>query len=99
MPSLAATAVESQTSFEAILEILIGFYFKKAPQFHFQLEFEAQNRSIILQRQDQQASVMVDGERLYLKYFAQKLHKGSAQDFYPKLTLVYYSGSAAVFSS
>lgn len=77
---------------EAIIQILIGFYFEKMPQFEFRMEFEAQNRVIVLQRKDRRTSVMVDGEHLPLDQFAKRLRDGPAQVFYPELTLVYYSG-------
>lgn len=77
---------------EAILHILIGAYFKKAPRFDFRLEFEAQNRRIVLTGQDRRLSVFVDGDRKPLEYFAGRLRDGAAQVYYPELTLVYYSG-------
>ncbi|MEO6994405.1 MAG: AAA family ATPase [Lacunisphaera sp.] len=77
---------------EAILQILIGCYFEKAPQFEFRLEFEAQNRAVVLQREGDRTSVTVDGERMPLDHFAKRLRDGPAQVFYPELTLVYYSG-------
>lgn len=77
---------------EAIIQILIGCYFEKAPQFEFRLEFEAQNRVVVLQREGRRTSVMVDGERMPLDHFAKRLRDGPAQVFYPELTLVYYSG-------
>ena len=77
---------------EAIIQILIGCYFKKAPQFEFRLEFEAQNRIVVLQQEGRQVSVMVDGARMPLDHFAKRLRDGPAQVFYPELTLVYYSG-------
>jgi energy-coupling factor transporter ATP-binding protein EcfA2 len=77
---------------EAIIQILIGFYFKKVPQFEFRFEFEAQNRVVVLQREGRRTSVMVDGERMPMDHFAERLRDGSAQVFYPELTLVYYSG-------
>lgn len=77
---------------EAIIQILIGCYFEKAPQFQFRLEFEAQNRLVVLQREGRRASVMVDGERMHLGHFAKRLRDGPAQVFYPELTLIYYSG-------
>lgn len=77
---------------EAIIQILIGFYFEKPPRFNFRLEFEAQNRLVVLQREGRQAAVTVDGTRLSLGRFAERLRDGSAQVFYPELTLIYYSG-------
>jgi energy-coupling factor transporter ATP-binding protein EcfA2 len=77
---------------EGILQILIGFYFEKPPAFEFHLEFDAQNRCIVLQRQDGRISVLVDGERVSIDHFARRLRDGPAQVFYPELTLVYYSG-------
>lgn len=77
---------------EAILQILIGCYFEKAPQFEFRLEFEAQNRVVVLQREGRRTFVTVDGERVPLDHFAKRLRDGPAQVFYPELTLVYYSG-------
>jgi len=77
---------------EAIIQILIGCYFEKAPSFEFRLEFEAQNRVVVLQREGRRTSVNVDGERVPLDHFAKRLRDGPAQVFYPELTLVYYSG-------
>lgn len=77
---------------EAIIQILIGCYFEKAPHFEFRLEFETQNRNIILQREGRRASVTVDGARMALDHLAKRLRDGPAQVFYPELTLVYYSG-------
>ena len=77
---------------EALLHILVGCYFEKAPPFDFSLEFEAQNRAVTLQRKRRSTSVMVDGERMPLDHFARRLRDGPAQVFYPELTLVYYSG-------
>jgi ABC-type lipoprotein export system ATPase subunit len=77
---------------EAIIQILIGCYFKRVPQFEFRFEFEAQNRVVVLQRKGRGTSVMVDGERIPLDHFAKRLRDGPAQVFYPELTLVYYSG-------
>jgi energy-coupling factor transporter ATP-binding protein EcfA2 len=77
---------------EAILQILIGVYFKSPPPFDFQFQFEAQNRRVSLRGKDRRLSVVVDGEDKPLEYFAQRLRDGEAQVFYPELTLVYYSG-------
>jgi ABC-type cobalamin/Fe3+-siderophores transport system ATPase subunit len=77
---------------EAILQILIGCYFEKSPRFNFRLEYQAQNRAVILQREGRSFSVIVDNERLPLDRFAKRLREGPAQVFYPELTLVYYSG-------
>lgn len=77
---------------EAVIQILIGCYFEKAPRFDFRLEFEAQNRMVVLQREGRRTSVRVDGERMPLYHFARRLRDGPAQVFYPELTLVYYSG-------
>jgi energy-coupling factor transporter ATP-binding protein EcfA2 len=77
---------------EAIIQILIGCYFEKAPRFEFTLEFEAQNRLVVLQRKGTRTSVTVDGERMPLDHFSKRLRDGPAQVFYPELTLVYYSG-------
>ena len=77
---------------EAIIQILIGCYFEKAPQFEFRLEFEAQNRLVVLQREGRRASVTVDGEHMPMDHFAKRLRDGPAQVFYPELTLIYYSG-------
>ncbi len=77
---------------EAIIQILVGCYFEKPPRFEFRLEFEAQNRVVVLQREGRRTSVMVDGQRMALDHFAKRLRDGPAQVFYPELTLVYYSG-------
>jgi energy-coupling factor transporter ATP-binding protein EcfA2 len=77
---------------EALLHILVGCYFEKAPQFEFTLEFEAQNRAVTLQRKGRRTSVMVDGASMPLDRFAKRLRDGPAQGCYPELTLVYYSG-------
>jgi energy-coupling factor transporter ATP-binding protein EcfA2 len=77
---------------EAILHILIGFYFKKSPPFNFRFEFEAQERRVTLEGQDRKLSVHVDGESKSIEYFAERLRDGSGQVYYPELTFVYYSG-------
>lgn len=77
---------------EAILQILIGCYFEKAPQFEFRLEFEAQNRVVVLQREGRRTLVTVDNESMSLDHFSKRLRDGPAQVFYPELTIVYYSG-------
>jgi energy-coupling factor transporter ATP-binding protein EcfA2 len=77
---------------EAIIQILIGCYFEKAPRFEFRLEFEAQNRVVVLQREGRRTSVTLDGDGFPLDRFAKRLREGPAQVFYPELTLVYYSG-------
>ncbi len=77
---------------EAIIQILIGCYFEKAPPFDFRLEFEAQNRVVVLQKEGRRTTVTVDGERMPLDHFARRLRDGPAQVFYPELTLIYYSG-------
>lgn len=77
---------------EAIIQIMIGFYFEKAPPFTFRFEFEAQNRVVVLQKEGRGLLVMVDGERMPVDHFARRLREGDAQVFYPELTLVYYSG-------
>lgn len=77
---------------EAIIQILIGCYFSKPPRFNFKLEFEAQNRLIMLQREGRNTIITVDGTRLPLDRFAERLRDGFAQVFYPELTLIYYSG-------
>ncbi len=77
---------------EAILQILIGFYFEKAPLFDFRFEFEAHNREVVLQRDGRRTSVIVDDELMALDHFAKRLRDGPAQVFYPELTIVYYSG-------
>jgi|688.fasta_scaffold108647_3 energy-coupling factor transporter ATP-binding protein EcfA2 len=77
---------------EAIIHILIGFYFKKPPMFEFRLEYEAQNRSIVLQRDSGLPAVIVDGLQLSMEHFAARLRDGPGQVFYPELTFIYYSG-------
>lgn len=77
---------------EAILHILIGVYFKKAPPFDFVFEFEAQSRKVVLKGEGQALSVQVDDEKKPLEFFAGCLRDGSSQVYYPELTLVYYSG-------
>src|SRR5687768_7664474 len=77
---------------EAILLILIGCYFERAPRFEFTLEFEAQSRLVELRRAGGRVSVLVDGQSMPLDHFARRLRDGPAQVFYPELTLVYYSG-------
>ncbi|HRB14892.1 MAG TPA: AAA family ATPase [Nitrospira sp.] len=77
---------------EAILHILLGVYFKKAPPFDFMFEFEAQNRRITLESDNRKMTVMVDGEEKSLRFFADRLREGAAQVYYPEVTLVYYSG-------
>lgn len=77
---------------EAILHILIGAYFKKPPPFDFRFEFEAQHRRVSLTCEGLKLSVLVDGDRKPLEFFADRLRDGAAQVYYPELTLVYYSG-------
>lgn len=77
---------------EAILHILIGVYFKKAPPFNFSFQFEAQRRLVMLKGEDHKLSVWVDGDRKHLAYFAAQLRGGTFQVYYPELTFVYYSG-------
>jgi energy-coupling factor transporter ATP-binding protein EcfA2 len=77
---------------EAILHVLIGVFFQKAPPFDFSLEFEAQGRHVLLVGEDRKLAVYVDGERKTLKFFATRLRDGAAQVYYPELTFVYYSG-------
>jgi len=77
---------------EAILHILIGFYFTKSPPFDFRFEFEAQERRVTLEGDNRKLSVRVDGESKSIEYFAERLRDGSGQVYYPELTLVYYSG-------
>ena len=71
---------------EAIIQILIGCYFARAPQFEFRFEFEAQNRVVVLQREGRRTSVTVDGVSMPLEYFSKRLRDGPAQVFYPELT-------------
>lgn len=77
---------------EAIIQILIGCYFKKAPKFNFRIEFESPERVIVLQREGSRVAVIVDGEQIPLGQFAERLQDGQKQDLYPGLTLIYYSG-------
>jgi ABC-type Mn2+/Zn2+ transport system ATPase subunit len=77
---------------EAIIQILIGFYFEKPPKFQFKLEFVTQNREVVLERILTSVQIHVDGERIPLDAFARRLRDGQAQVFYPELTLIYYSG-------
>jgi energy-coupling factor transporter ATP-binding protein EcfA2 len=77
---------------EAILHILIGVYFKKAPPFDFNFQFESQQRHVTLQGQGQKLSVEVDGIPISIEYFTQRLRDGPSQVYYPELTFVYYSG-------
>jgi energy-coupling factor transporter ATP-binding protein EcfA2 len=44
---------------EALLHILIGFYFKKSPPFDFGFEFEAQERKVLLEGKDHRLCVRV----------------------------------------
>jgi energy-coupling factor transporter ATP-binding protein EcfA2 len=78
---------------EAMLHILIGFYFKQSPPFDFRFDFEAQERKVTLEGEDRGLSVRVDGESKSLDYFAERLRGGPAQVFYLELTFVYYSGA------
>lgn len=77
---------------EAILHILIGVYFKKAPPFNFEFRFESHRRQVTLRGEDGRLSSVVDGERVPLNYFAERLRGGPTQVYYPELTFVYYSG-------
>jgi len=77
---------------EAILHILIGVYFGKAPPFDFSLDFEAQGRVIALNGTKRRLSIRVDNEPKSLEFFTDRLRDGAAQVYYPELTLVYYSG-------
>jgi energy-coupling factor transporter ATP-binding protein EcfA2 len=77
---------------EAILHILIGVYFQKAPPFDFRFQYESQRRRVTLTGEHRRLSVEVDGEFKSLEYFASRLRDGPAQVFYPELTFVYYSG-------
>ena len=77
---------------EAILQILIGCYFEKPPPFDFRIEFEAQSRTVTLQREGSRTTAAVNGEHMSLANFAERLRDGPAQDLYPELTFVYYSG-------
>jgi energy-coupling factor transporter ATP-binding protein EcfA2 len=77
---------------EAILHILIGAYFKKAPPFDFSFIFEAQGRAVRLEGQGRKLSVVVDGEARSTSFLAQRLREGPAQVYFPELTFVYYSG-------
>jgi len=77
---------------EAILHILIGVYFRKAPPFSFKFQFEAQRRRVNIQSENGRVSVQVDGERVPLFHFASRLRQGSSQVNYPEVTFVYYSG-------
>jgi len=74
---------------------MVGYYFGSPPKFNFRFEFDAQNRSVTLQRDGARATVAVDGKAMSLQRFAQRLRDGPAQVFYPELTLVYYSGECA----
>ena len=78
--------------FEAMLQILMGFYFKRPPSFDFRLEFEAHNRHVVLDRERGRGRASVDGQPMSLDHFSKRLRDGPAQVFYPELTLVYYSG-------
>ena len=64
---------------EALLHILIGVYFKKAPPFDFSFQFEAQGRQVSLEGKDRKLSVRIDGERKPLGFFAERLRDGDAQ--------------------
>lgn len=77
---------------EAILHILIGAYFEKAPPFDFRFQFEAQAREVVLEGNDGKLSVSVDGEPKPLRLFAERLRDGVAQVYYPEAVFVYYSG-------
>lgn len=77
---------------EAILQILIGVYFKKSPPFDFSFQFEAQGRQVKLEGENRRLTVHVDGEPKSLDFFAARLREGAAQVYYPELTFVYYSG-------
>ena len=77
---------------EAILQILIGVYFKKSPPFDFYFQFEAQGRQVTLEGENRRLTVHVDGEPKSLDVFAARLRDGAAQVYYPELTFVYYSG-------
>jgi len=77
---------------EAILHILIGVYFQKAPPFDFRFQFEAQGREVTLEGENRRLSARVDGESKSLDHFAERLRGGPAQVYYPELTFVYYSG-------
>lgn len=69
---------------EAILQILIGVYFKKSPPFDFSFQFEAQGRQVKLGAKDRRLSVDVDGEPKPVDFFAKRLRDGAAQVYYPR---------------
>ena len=77
---------------EAILHILIGVYFKKAPPFEFEFQYEAQGRNVLLQCERGKLLAEVDGAQVPIRRFAERLREGPAQVNYPELTFVYYSG-------
>jgi len=77
---------------EAILHILIGCYFEKAPKFEFHLEFEVQSKIIVLRRSGYEVSVTANGRQMSLRSLSKQLREGLAHELYPSLTLIYYSG-------
>jgi predicted ATP-dependent endonuclease of OLD family len=77
---------------EAILHILVSVYFRRSPGFDFDFEFESHGREMRLSARNGALRIEVDGENRTRNDFAQVLRSGSAQDYYPELTFVYYSG-------
>lgn len=96
-PSLLHAVIGSNGSgksnlIEAILQILIGCYFEKAPRFEFCLEFEAHKQIVVLQRENGRFSIAANGQQIPLNNFSRRLRENPGQEFYPTLTLIYYSG-------
>jgi predicted ATP-dependent endonuclease of OLD family len=77
---------------EAILHILVNVYFRRSPGFDFDFDFESHGLEVSLSARSGALWIEVDGQKTTRSDFAQILRSGPAQNYYPELTFVYYSG-------
>lgn len=80
---------------EALLHIFIGMYFDDPPDFDFDLEYEAHNKSISIYRRlgEKVYTILVDGHAWSRTRFKNSIRETEGMPPFPALIFSYYSGT------
>lgn len=79
---------------EALLHIFLGIYFNKPPRFNFEIEYEAHNKRVILEKQDKSnVTISVDGIPWSMSRFKKRIREVEKMPPFPALVFCYYSGT------
>lgn len=80
---------------EALLHIFIGLYYDKPPDFDFEIEYEAHNKSIKIKRikEEYLLKIKVDEVEMSRSLFKERIREIDLMPPFPALMFCYYSGT------